>query len=247
MIQHQRWRRLGVATAAFLAVPALAACSAGATKAQPTTASTAPSTSPATPAATADPALAKAAAAALAKALTQTKALRSYAFTATQTLRGGAQPQVTSLTGRAVRPTAIAYQLSVGGKVQQVIKVSGRTYLRVPPAAWKALAKPSATVDPLASLLPLLTNLTNPALQGATLSGTVSGTVLSQAKLAPAGASGTGSSPVAFTLDKTGHVLSVRLQLTVKAGEKTLTLDEVTTYSALNRAPAIKAPGTVKR
>jgi hypothetical protein len=242
MIQYPRWRRLGAATAAFLAVPALAACSASATKAQPA-GSTTPSTSPATPDATADPA----AAAALAKALTQTKALRSYAFTATQTLRGGAQPQVTSLTGRAVRPAAIAYQLNVGGKVQQVIKVSGRTYLRVPPAAWKVLAKPSATVDPLASLLPLLTNLTNPALQGSNLSGTVSGTVLSQAKLAPAGASGTGASPVAFTLDKTGHVLSVRLQLTVRAGEKTLTLDEVTTYSALNRVPAITAPGTVKK
>jgi hypothetical protein len=246
LIQHPRWRRLGAATAAFLAVPALAACSASATKAQPTAASTAPSTSTATPTATAttaDPA----AAAALAKALTQTKALRSYAFTATQTLRGGAQPQVTSIAGRAVRPAAIAYQLSVGGKAQQVIKVSGRTYLRVPPAAWKALAKPSATVDPLASLLPLLTNLTEPALHGTTLSGTVSGAVLSQAKLAPAGASGTGASPVAFTLDKTGHVQSVRLQLTVKAGTKTLTLDEVTTYSALNRAPAITAPGTVKK
>jgi hypothetical protein len=243
MIQYPRWRRLGAATAAFLAVPTLAACSTSATKAQPTNTSTAPSTSPTTPAPTADPA----AAAALAKALTQTKALRSYAFTATQTLRGGAQQQVTSLTGRAVRPAAIAYQLNVGGKVQQVIKVSGRTYLRVPPSAWKVLAKPSATVDPLASLLPLLTNLTNPALQGSNLSGTVSGTVLSQAKLAPGGASGTGTSPVAFTLDKTGHVLSVRLKLTVRAGEKTLTLDEVTTYSALNRAPAITAPGTVKK
>ena len=236
-----RWRRFGAVTAAVVALTVGAVgCSGGSSK---PLATTHPSSSPPQPAATADPA----AAVALTRAVAMTKALRSYAFEATQRLTGAERPQFTSLSGRALRPAAISYDLRVGGKHQQVITLGGRTFVRQPPAPWTVLAKPGATVDPLASLLPLLTGLTAPTLTGHRLSGRVPARVLTQARLAPPSTASDASTPVTFGLDPTGHIISVTLRVTVRAGAKTLVLDEATTFSLFNRAPAIKAPGMVKR
>ena len=236
-----RWRPFGAVTAAVVALMVgPVGCSSGSSRPHATTQ---PSSSSPQPAATAD----SAAAVALAKAIVMTKALRSYAFQATQRLTGAAAPQLTSLSGRAVRPAAISYDLRVGGKDQQVIKLGGRTYVRQPPAPWTVLAKPGATVDPLASLLPLLTGLTAPTLTGHRLSGQVPASVLTQARLAPPSAAPNASTPVTFGLDPTGHISSVTLRVTVRAGARTLVLDEATTFSLFNRAPAIKAPGIVRR
>lgn len=237
----QRWcLRTAAATVALTAV---AACSGGSS----TPATGGPASASPFAGSSATAAVNVAALAAVAKAEAVTKALHSYSFRASQRLSGGAKVQQTVLTGRAIRPGSVAYDLTVGGKAQQVIKVGGRTYVRVPPAGWKALAKPGPTVDPIASLLPLLSNLTQPALTGRALSGAVPAGVLSQAGLAPAGAAPSASTPIRFALDPEGHVTSVTLRLSLKAGSQTLVLDETTSYAQFNRVAPIKAPGTVKK
>lgn len=244
MILARASRRRCVRTAAaMLTVTVTAACSGGTAKpVGAAAASPSPTPGSSSAAVAADPA----ALAAVAKAEAATRALRSYAFRASQTLSGGAKVQQTVLTGRAVRPSAVSYDLVVGGKVQQVIKLGGRTFVRVSPAPWKALAKPGPTVDPIASLLPLLSHLDQPTLTGRVLSGNVPASVLSQTGLAPTGAAPAATTPVRLTLDPTGHVTSVTLRLTLKAGAQTLLLDETTSYAQFNTAPPIKAPGTVK-
>lgn len=238
-------RRWCVSTAAALSVLTVLTGCSGSVGSSPAS-NTSTSTSHRPPATPVGGAADAAALAALSRAEQVTRALHSYSFSATQRLSGGATAQQTLLTGRAVRPGAVSYDVSVAGKHQLVIKVGGRTFVRVPPAAWKALTKPGPTVDPVASLVPLLTGLTDPTLTARTLRGTVASGVLTAAGLAPAGAPSTARSAVTFTLDAAGHVTSVSLSLKVKAGTQTLTLDELTTFNQFNTAPAIKAPGTVK-
>ena len=239
----QQWRRFGAATAACLSLLGAAACSSSSTPR--TAAATTPSTTSAAPATGSklDDPLAKVA---VAKAIAATKGLHSYSFRAVQALAGGATKQTTVLTGRAVRPASIAYTLTVGSSTQQVVRVGGRTFLRVPPAGWKALSKPGPAVDPLTSLLPLLNNLQHARLHAGVLTGDVAGSALSQAHLAPAGAAAGAVAPVSFTLDAAGRVTSVDLRLSLQAGAKRLQLNESTTFTGFNLAPPIKAPGVLK-
>lgn len=240
----RQWRRFGAATAACLPLLGAAACSSS-SSAPRTAAANTPSTTSTAPTAGSrlDDPLAKVA---VAKAIAATKTLQSYSFRAVQALAGGATKQTTVLTGRAARPASIAYTLTVGSSTQQVVRVGGRTFLRVPPAGWKALAKPGPAVDPLTSLLPLLNNLQHARLHAGVLSGDVAGSALSQAHLAPAGAAPGAVAPVSFTLDAAGRVTSVDLRLSVQAGAKRLQLNESTTFTGFNHAPPIKAPGVLK-
>lgn len=231
-----RRRRASVVAAALL-LSAAAACSHGRTS----TPSTAPAgTAQRTPSAatTSDPAAAQA----ITRAQALTRALHSYAFQAIQQISGGNHPQQTTLRGRIIRPGAVAYDLTVDAAVQQVIKTGGHTYLRTPGHVWAALPKAAPTVDPVSSLLPLLEHLSNARLSGHTLSGTVTGDILSQAHLAPKGGSANQASAVQLTLDTAGHITSVTFRLTIKAGAQTLTLNEAAGYSQFNAVPPIKAP-----
>ena len=186
--------------------------------------------------------------AAVGKAITATKALRSYAFHASQQLTGGAGAQQTVLIGKVIRPGSVSYTLTVGGQTQQVINLAGRTYLRRPPGSWKALANPKSAVDPVASLLPLLTALAQPTLVGNVLRGTVPANVLTASGLAPAGTTdrtGIANTPVTFTLDGAGQVTDLALRIVVKAGAKTLTVQQATSFSLFDAVPAIVAPGRI--
>lgn len=234
------WRRFGAATVVLAALSASTACSGGSTAATSASnpvapgAVAAPSVPP--PSTVSDPA----ALAARAKAIAATKALHSYAFRATQRISGGARPQVTVLSGRAVRNGGVTYTLTVGGTSQQVVKVGGRTFLRRPPGRWKALAKPTPTVDPISTLLPLLQQLTRASLTGNHLSGAIPANALAS------GAAPGVLAPVTFILNPAHQVTSIGLHATVKAGAQSLVLDAVTAFSGFNRAPAIRAPGTIK-
>lgn len=246
-------RRRWVLTAAAVSLTSLAlvGCSGGPPAAVAQHSAAGPTVSPAASrAATVD----VAAVAAVRRAVTLTTALRSYAFRASQQLTGGAAAQQTTLIGRATRPGALTYTLTVGGQTQQVINVAGRTYLRLPAAPWKALAKPASTVDPVASLLPLLTALTHPTLTGRTLTGLVPASALTAAGLAPAGTTTTASTastvsaastPVTFTLNPAGQVTALSVRIVVNVGAKTLTVFQNTTFSLFNAAPAITAPGNI--
>ena len=227
-----RWRRFGAATAACLPLLSAAACTSSAHKSSPS-----PTASPTTDAA---------AATAITRAIAATKVVRTYNFRAVQRLTGGATPQTTVLAGRAARPASITYTLTVGTSTQQVVRIGGRTFLRVPPAPWKALAKAGPAVDPLASLLPLLNGLQHATLTGNTLKGDVPASALSAAHLAPNGAGAGASAPVVLTLDGAGRVTSVNVHLNVQAGAKRLDVNETTTFSAFDHIRPIKAPGVIK-
>jgi hypothetical protein len=225
-LPSQRWRRLGVATAVVLG---LLAGTAGCSGNKDTN----------TPAAVAsDPA----GEAALAKAVTATAALRSYAFRATQTIRGGAAPQTTVVAGRAVRPASLSYTVTVGRTSQEVVKIGRVVYVRIPPATWKQLVKPTVTVDPVASLTALLEAAQSPRLSGTTLTMEVPAAALSKAQLAPTGAAPGAATPVTLALDAAGRVMSVSIVMTVKAGAKTLTVEEATLFSSFGSVPAITKP-----
>lgn len=238
-----RWRRFGAATAVCAALAGVAGCSGtGNTSTSNGTGSRA-TAAPSASTAADDPA----AVAAVAKAIAATRALRSYAFRSEQVLSGGPREQRTVLSGRAVRPTSIVYTLTSGATSQQVVRVGGRTYLRVPPAGWKALKRAPPAVDPIATLLPLLSELQAPRLVGSVLTGGVSAAALSKARLAPGGPAPTGLTPVTFVLDGAGRVASVRMSLMVQAGSRRLKLDGSTRFSGFNAAPAIRPPGRIAR
>lgn len=242
MLGIRRWRRARAATAvacALIGTAALTGCSgSGHATATPSTPTTAVTTA-------ADPTL-TAATRAAGTALALTRRLRAYSFDSVQTLSGGQQPQRTELRGRAIRPASITYDLIVGGKTQQVIRLGGRSYLRVPPATWKLLAKPGPSVDPLTSLIGLLGHFTPQSRNGHTLRGTVAGSVLVASGLAPAGSRSAAMTPVSFTLDATGHVTGLALVLELRAGTLTLHLTETVRYGAFNRVAPIRAPGKVR-
>lgn len=220
-----RWRRLGAATVVVASLAGTAACSGGGS----TPKAAAPSVDPA-------------ATAALAEAVRQTGAVPSYAFQATQRISGGTAPQVTVVKGRAVRPASSAYTVTVGTKVQEVVKIGPTVYVRIPPATWQRLSKPTATVDPLASLQALLAGAQSARLSGSTLTAQVPAAALAAAQLAPTGATPGASAPVTFTLDASGRVASVRLALTALAGATTLSVDETTEFSSFGAVPPVVKP-----
>ncbi len=234
-----RWQRVSAATAVGCAL-LLSSCSGTGASTTDGTPTKQPPSSPAAPTPDA------AALAAQAKAVALTRQVRAYAFTAVQTLKGPTV-QRTVLTGRAIRPSSITYNLLVGTSRQQVIKIGATTFVRLPPAGWKAIAKPTPTADPLASLLPLLAGLRNPSLIGAVLSGTVTAATLSEAKLAPGGSQSGADAPVRFTLDPRGRVASVTVILKVNAGNQILMLEGSTRFSSFDKVAVITPPGVVKR
>lgn len=230
-------RRLGAAAGVLCPLLTLAACSGARPSSVAARASSAPASTPAT-ASTTD----RAAATALSSAIAASRRLRSYDFRSSQKLSGGGREQFSRITGRAVRPSSLAYVLRTGASAQEVIKIGKRTYLRVPPAPYQVVTKPTASVDPLASLLTLLGSVRDPHLAGASLTGTVAATDLARAKLAPAGAAAGATVPVAFVLDPTRRVTSLTLTFSVQAGAKTLRLSESTAFSGFDHAPAIMVP-----
>lgn len=233
-MNHTQQRRRSGAAAACVAL--LAGCSGhpGAAPATPSPLATTSATS-----ATASPS----SAAALQRALSQTAALRSYSFTATQALSGGPHKQRVVLQGRVIRrPMATAYLLKVGSKSQQIVQVGGRTYRRLPPGPWRLLVKPIAPTDPLAGVLLLLRNLLDPSLTGSRLTGHVSAATLVQAHLAPGSGSLGTPAPVTLELSPDGHVAALALGLLVPTGSTTLQLLERTAFSGFDRAAAVLAP-----
>jgi hypothetical protein len=181
------------------------------------------------------------------RVLVATKALRSYAFSAEQVLTGGSAPQVTRLTGRAVRPRALAFTLKVGGRTEQVVRLGSMTYRRVPPARYRRLVKAAPVVDPLASLAAILSRLSgvrsSPAKQGTSFTGTLSGADAAAAGLVGnATAAGGLVVPVQLLVDRHAHVTRLALTVPLQAGTRRLSLRQTTTYGGFNAQPPISRP-----
>jgi hypothetical protein len=238
---RRRWL-LAPGAAACLA---LAACSGGSTTSAGTKAPVA-SGSP-TSSAPVPPAGSPNAAAALHRSVTATKAVRSYRFNAEQRVTGGPAVQVSRLSGRVLRPASLTYTLVSGGHTEQVVRLGGVTYRRIPPGRYKRLVKATRAVDPLGSVTAILTRLSAvtsaPAAAGTDFSGSLSGADAAAAGVVGNAAPGPGLTvPVRVHVDRSGRVTRLELSAPLQAGSSRLLLRQVTTYGGFNHQPPIARP-----
>ena len=214
-----------------LSLPLLAGCTAGSATAQ--------STASAPAATSAVVANSPTAQAARDHAIAATSGLHSYTFTSFSVL---GNHRVT-LQGRAVLPGRLAYSVVSGTHSESVVLIGSARYVRLDAGSWHpAAAKGSTNGSPTATLLAALrasTSLTmNPAGQ---VLGQISASDAAQVGLLVTGGT---SAPlqVTFALDQSGHIALFELKTDVTTTGKAVTLDEVTTYAAFDRASPITAP-----
>lgn len=181
------------------------------------------------------------AARALRRAAHATSALREFSFTAATTL-AAKQTVRTTLAGRVVRGTGVAYRLTVGGKQSQVIRIRNATYVRPVPGQWAKVAKPRAVVHPDTTLLELLNRLTPTAVSFRAGVTRVVG-VLAPGAAAAVGIPATGAPAAARVLiDRQGRVVAVALRGTATAGTHVVHVSVVTHYGHFGHVPPIRHP-----
>lgn len=180
---------------------------------------------------------------ALLRVAAATRALKSYAFTSSQT----AGTTVTRLSGRAVRPGTLTYSLTDAGRTEQIVRINAVTFRRVPPAGYRRLVRSQAQVDPLSSLVKVLTALkdvsrsTGPT--GTTFRGTLDGATASAIGLV-SGATPTPGVvvPVVLIADANARVTRFTADVPLRVAGNPVRLQMVTTFTGFNKQPAIKAP-----
>lgn len=239
---RRRWL-LASGAVACLGLSACSGSSGGASGPARTapTASSSPSSGATAPAGTAD------AAAALRRAVRVTTSVRSYRFAAQQTVTGGPAPQVTSLTGRAIRPVSLTYTLRSGGTVQQIVRLGAVTYRRVPPGRYKRLVKATPPADPLGSVIGILSRVSNvtsvPGTAGTDFSASLSGQAAANAGLVGNAQPAPGLIiPVKVRADRRGRITRLELSEPLQAGAHRLLLRQITTYGGFNAQPPIARP-----
>ena len=179
--------------------------------------------------------------AARANALAATKALHSYAFDSTEILGG----DTTTVNGRTVLPTSVDYTISKGtNQHEEVLRVSGTTYLRTLPGPWQKMTHPLPATDPMAGLLAALTAARGLTLDPASsqLTGTLTAHDATTAGLLTTATVTTPTIPVTFTLNPAGRITQFTLTTTLTEGNHPIALSETTTYTAFNTAPPILSP-----
>lgn len=183
--------------------------------------------------ASASPSADVAASAALARAETVVAATRSFTFTATEVLSGDAS-HATSVEGSVVRGQGVAYTLTANGRVSQVVRITGATYVRSVPGRWSKLRKPRPVTDPAGTLLAVLRGLTQLSLHANVVDGSLPTEAAKAAQLP------TGSTParVEVTLDAAGHV--TKLVVTTASGATDVTL--TTSYASFGKVTPLKPP-----
>jgi hypothetical protein len=177
----------------------------------------------------------------LQQAVTTTEALREFSFTASTTLAAN-QKVRTTLTGRVIRGKGIAYRLTVGQKKTQVIRVRAGTYVRSVPGQWSKLATPKAVVNPTATLLALLKQMTPTGVSHPSGNARVDG-VLAAAAAKAVGIPATGSPANAVVLiDRRGRVIAVTLRGTATAGNSVVHVSVISRYGHFGHVQPIKHP-----
>lgn len=171
------------------------------------------------------------------------RAVRGYSFDAVETVGNAASSRV---SGRAVLPASMTYILTVDNHQQQVVRVGGSAYLRVLPAGrWQRLAGAPA-VDPLTSLLGVLTGLTGVSTTagpgGSTrVTGTLTGAAAKRAGLLTVVGTGT-KLPVSLTLDAAHRVRAFAVTVPLQVAGRAVTAREATTYAGFGVVTPITAP-----
>lgn len=187
------------------------------------------------------------AAAALGRAIRATSAVRSYRFSAEQTVTGGPAARTTRLNGRAIRPSSLTYVLSTGGRTQQIVRLGPVTYRRVPPGPYRRLVKATPLTDPIVSVTAIMRRLTKvtstPSSLGTGFTGSLSGADATASGLVGNAAAAPGLAiPVQVRVDRQGRVTRLELSAPLQAGASRLLLRQVTTYGGFNRQPPITRP-----
>lgn len=178
----------------------------------------------------------------LTRAETATRALHSYAFTATETVASVGRA-TSRLTGRFVRGQGIAYDLVTGSRHTQVVRVARGTYVRAVPGRWARLAHARPVADPTASLLAVLHGLT-----GLHWSPAPSDDTVVQGRLPAPAATRAGiptdgrPADVTVTADARGRVTAVTVSTSVAVGARSVTVTLLTRYTGFDRGPAVRPP-----
>jgi hypothetical protein len=177
----------------------------------------------------------------LQKAVTTTRAIHQFSFAASTTLAAN-QTVHTTLTGRVIRGKGIAYQLKVGNRKTQVIRVHAGTYVRQVPGTWSKLATPKAIVNPAGTLLALLEKMTPTGVSHPSGNTRVDG-VVPAAAAKSVGIPATGAPAHAVVLiDRHGRVIAVTLRGTATAGSKVVHVSVVSRYSHFSHVKPIRHP-----
>jgi hypothetical protein len=170
-----------------------------------------------------------------------TDALREFAFTASTTLAAN-QTVRTTLTGRVIRGKGIAYRLTVGQKKTQVIRVRSGTYVRPVPGTWSKLTTPKAIVNPTATLLALLKEMTPTGVSHPSGNTRVDG-VLAAGAAKAVGIPATGTPADAVVLiDPHGRVIAVTLRGAATAGSRVVHVSVISRYSHFRHVQPIHHP-----
>ena len=176
----------------------------------------------------------------LAKAQATLTAERSFRFDATETVTTS-KSSTTHVAGSVVRNQGVAYTLTVGHTTTQVVRIKTATYVRKVPGRWAKLTTPRPVTDPVHSLAAVLTGHADTTVSGATTQ-TVAGTLSPSAAKSAGLPASSEPAQVTVTIDAVGHVERVTVHTVTQAGTTAVTVTLVTSYTAFDRVPALRAP-----
>lgn len=196
------------------------------------------SASRSTPAASASPTIDAAAVAAVQHAKSVLATVQSYRFDAAQTITG-THTVTTREAGSVVRAQGVAYTLTAGRVHTQTIRLRTATYVRSLPGHWVRAHSTASVADPTKTLAQVLDDVVN-------VRSTFGHSVLAQLPATAAATLGvpTVATPVqvTFTFDAAGHVTLLSMLTATSVHGQTIPVTLVTTYSAFDRVPALRAP-----
>jgi hypothetical protein len=175
----------------------------------------------------------------LAKAGATLSAEHSFRFNAIETV-ATTKTSTTHVAGAVVRDQGVAYTLTVGHTTTQVVRIKTATYVRKVPGRWAKLTKPRPVAEPVGTLAAILTGLTDARVSGPT--STVAGTLSATAAKAADIPTSSQLPQVTVTVDAAGHVSGVTVHTVTQAGTVAVTVTLVTSYTAFDQVPALRAP-----
>ena len=206
--------------------------------------------STAAPAGTAAPSASSSSDPRVAAVLTKAKATlvaeRSFRFDAVETV-AATKPSTTHVAGRVVRNQGVAYTLTVGPTTTQVVRIKSATYVRKVPGSWAKLAKARPVADPSGTLTAILDGLADGHITSFTTSdagstASIAGTLPDAAAKSAGIPVGGQPAQVTVDVDGAGHVTRVTVHTVTQAGTSAVTVTLITSYSAFDRVPALRAP-----
>ena len=165
---------------------------------------------------------------------------RSYRFVVDERLLASSKVH-TRVAGRVVRRQGLAYQLLVGHKRTQVVRLPHATYVRAVPQRWSKLRKPRRLANPTRTLLIVLGHLRPTGLHASHGARTVTG-LLPAAASHRAGLPSTGAADVRVTLDRAGHVTHLSIRTTTRAAGHDVGVRLAASYRGFGKVPRIRRP-----